>query len=698
MGKYKKGIGIYYKAEIDSIKKNPDCLHPVYEAITNSLESFDNSKDDSRYIKLSFYRDGQLLDGVKKLSSIVVEDNGVGLDEKNFERLCTLRQNTKGKNNKGTGRIQFLHHFSKTLIESVYEENSTLFERKVTLSKSDVFLSNNAFLYFEEPQRIQNGHRHTTVKFIESLDDKDEEYLNNLDIKTLKDAIIKHYISFFCSQKEFLPRMSLHFFIDGKEECSETIEAGDIPEIDSSLEFDVACKTVENKQIKIVTGKTENFGIQTFKIEESVQDQNQFFLVSKGEISANKIKASISPKESYDGYRYLFLITGDYLDNHDTDARGEVCIKSEADLKKCARENELFCESVITLDDLMCCAEREINNHYSVFKVQREEKNNRIKELEKTFLLDSGIVDAVLPDVLSGDSDEKILERIYKVESERDAEKDAYLMKQKGKIQELNPLDKDYSKNLQEIANDMLKNTPLLNRVNLSKYVARRKIVLDVFQMVLSNELKCVQDGKRIDENVLHNLLFRQQSTNSQESDLWLINEDFIYFSGTSEIKLDSVQVNGEPLFKENLSLEELAYKEKCREDAGKKRPDILLFPEEGKCLIIELKAPDVNVSEYLNQANSYASLINNLSNEKYKFHSFYAYLIGENVDADDVRDKDGDFFYASHLGYVVRPAKKIAGRFNRQDGWLYMEVLKYSTLLERAMLRNKIFIEKLSK
>jgi hypothetical protein len=226
----------------------------------------------------------------------------------------------------------------------------------------------------------------------------------------------------------------------------------------------------------------------------------------------------------------------------------------------------------------------------------------------------------------------------------------------------LNPLDKDYSKNLQEIANDMLKNTPLLDRVNLSKYVARRKIVLDVFQMVLNNELKCVQNGKRIDENVLHNLLFRQQSINPQDSDLWLINEDFIYFSGTSEIKLDSVQVNGEPLFKERLSSEELAYKEKCKEDAGKKRPDILLFPEEGKCLIIELKAPDVNVSEYLNQANSYASLINNLSNEKYKFHSFYAYLIGENVDADDVRDKDGDFFYASHLGYVIRPAKKIAG------------------------------------
>ena len=84
MGEYKKCVGIYYKAEIDSIKKNPDCLHPVYEAVTNSLESFDNLKDDSRYIKLSFYRDGQLLDGVKKLNSIVVEDNGVGLDEKKF--------------------------------------------------------------------------------------------------------------------------------------------------------------------------------------------------------------------------------------------------------------------------------------------------------------------------------------------------------------------------------------------------------------------------------------------------------------------------------------------------------------------------------------------------------------------------------------------------------------------------------------
>ena len=33
---------------------------------------------------------------------------------------------------------------------------------------------------------------------------------------------------------------------------------------------------------------------------------------------------------------------------------------------------------------------------------------------------------------------------------------------------------------------------------------------------------------------------------------------------------------------------------------------------------------------------------------------------------------------------------------FRREDGSLYTEIIKYSTLLERAKLRNKIFIDKL--
>lgn len=88
--------------------------------------------------------------------------------------------------------------------------------------------------------------------------------------------------------------------------------------------------------------------------------------------------------------------------------------------------------------------------------------------------------------------------------------------------------------------------------------------------------------------------------------------------------------------------------------------------------------------------------MIRNLSKDEFKFDTFYGYLIGEKLEADDVRDFDSDFKHSSHFDYVFRPAKPIVGKFGRSDGSLYMEVIKYSTLLKRAQNRNSIFLNKI--
>jgi hypothetical protein len=62
-----------------------------------------------------------------------------------------------------------------------------------------------------------------------------------------------------------------------------------------------------------------------------------------------------------------------------------------------------------------------------------------------------------------------------------------------------------------------------------------------------------------------------------------------------------------------------------------------------------------------------------------------------------DVRAHDGDYIEAYNFDYLFRPFKKIPGFFQPGDASLYTEVIKYSTLLERASNRNEIFIKKLS-
>ena len=73
----------------------------------------------------------------------------------------------------------------------------------------------------------------------------------------------------------------------------------------------------------------------------------------------------------------------------------------------------------------------------------------------------------------------------------------------------------------------------------------------------------------------------------------------------------------------------------------------------------------------------------------------FYGYLIGENIEKRDVRAADGDFKTSPNLDYLFRPMKNIPDDSGtNQDGSLYMEVLQFSILKERAEQRNKAFID----
>jgi hypothetical protein len=47
-------------------------------------------------------------------------------------------------------------------------------------------------------------------------------------------------------------------------------------------------------------------------------------------------------------------------------------------------------------------------------------------------------------------------------------------------------------------------------------------------------------------------------------------------------------------------------------------------------------------------------------------------------------------------LKFIFRPSYDIPGKFGRKKGDLYTEIIKYSDILKRAQLRNRILMEKL--
>ena len=703
--KYFKAKGIDYKGQLQKIQKSNNKLQPLYEALTNSIEAIKLLEDNNKkeiFIKL-FLVPKLFSDETNdfELSKLIIKDYGVGFNDKEFERFTKLHDNSKGYNNQGSGRIQYMHFFENTKFESIYfdEKSSTkYYQRNFWLSKSDTFIGNDAIICYEEPFEVNVNQSETTITFQNFLDEEDSKYYNCLTPWILKENFKEHYLYYFCENRDNIPNINIQSFLNNKELELEIINQNDIPQEDKTELIKIKYKRLSDKNKIIQTDEEEFFYIKSFKLDKNMLTTNDLKLTSKHEIVRGKFDKKfeltiLKPEDIIENNRYLFLVSSEYIDKRDTDIRGELNLYTDEEYKN---DSSLFKEKqFISINDI----QQEVNTYiltmYPEILENKKKHEIDVEKLKNMFLLDEEVLKKIKINVQ--DTDEKILKKVYEYDAKIKAEKDAKIKAEIESLKELNPADSDYENTLNEKVTNLVKQIPMQNRTALSHYVARRKLVLDLFSQTLERELEVQKASKRnIDEKLLHNIIFQQSSNNPEESDLWMVNEEFIYFDGTSEEHLGKIELNGESIFKENLNEEEEEYRLKQQGDANLKRPDILLFPNEGKCIIIEFKSPEVNVTDHLNQINKYASLINNLSKDKFKFNSYYGYLIGENIDIDDIRDNDSDFLNAPHFEFIYRPFKRIVGKFGKQDSSLYTEVIKYSTLLKRAKKRNEIFIKKL--
>lgn len=710
--KYEEARGIMYLGELRTIKKKADSqLQFLYEAFMNSweaiVEKYTSNHINKGKISIKLFLKGNLLsdrNNVYDFEKFEIEDNGIGLNEKNYSRLLTLRDDSKKMSNKGTGRIQYIHFFDVTKIKSTYKsKDSSYKEIEVTLSKKEAFLKKNAIIRLDKEVDSVLSDSGCRVTFINPLDKKDLSYFSSLSAEAIKTDFIKHFLSLFCENRAMLPQINVIVYHDEEEFKKLQVLEGDISKPDKEESLEIAYSKLDERNKIVKSEKTETFQLKAFKLSSPELKNNGIYLVSKGSTGKTIDIDTLKKDDEINGKRYMFLLSGQYLDDRDQDDRGNIRLIESKEFRS-QNEGNLFAEEEILFESVKEEANERINSLYNELESKNQEKNKNIDELREMFLLNSKTVESIRKKIRNTDSDEKILKVIYEADSEIEAEKDNQIKEQLEALKKITP-DKteNYQKELQKMVDEFVKLIPLQNRTTLSRYVARRKLVLDLFGQILNKELEEVRSNKkgRIDEKLLHNLIFQQSSESEcpEDSDLWLINEEYIYFKGFSESKLDDVKIGDDYLFKRESDMEEeeKEYKYKNNKDAGERRPDVLLFPKEGKCIIIEFKAPDVDVSNHLNQINRYARLINNLSSNKIIINTYYGYLIGESIDIDEVQDADSDFISSANFNYIYRPYKKITGKFGRENGALYTEIIKYSTLLERAQLRNQIFIDKLT-
>ena len=699
--KFIKYTDLKWSGILKSIKKSSNRFQPLFEAFTNSLEAIKlrqkETSNFSPYINVVLNFNTSLIHGeYLDLSEIRIEDNGIGFDAKNYARLTTFKDDTKGFNNRGSGRIQMVHSFKYVVFDSVYYEGEKLMARKFFLSKSTPFLSNNTIIYEENTPYPIEGEVKTVVTLHEPLDKKDAKALANIGVDDVKHLLLERYLLALCSIRKQFPSINIIYSIGNIEKERVTIKSEDIPEpTRTDIYISVPKCQISNDMKRIEALKNESVTIQIlpYKIGADSLSESSIRITSKGEISeTTKVKLTcINPSAVLDSSRYLFLLKSEYFDLLDGDERGNIEIVDRTEFKKRAK-SQGYIEEQIVLNDIQDAVNSKAKEIYQEILEQNQLFKEKIEQLKRDYLLS----EEALKDLSLSDSIDEVFKKAYTYDAKVMAKESAAFENSKQYLHQLDPASDDYDSRLTSLTEKFVSSLPIQNRVTLSKYVARRKMVIELMDMILKRTLNCQQEAKRNnDEKLLHNLIFRQHSNNPLSSDLWLINEDYMYFEGSSEKNLFDIKLRGVKVFREEFNEEEQRYLKSLGKDRTKLRTDVLLFPAEGKCVIIEFKNPNVNVADCIQQVAKYAYFLRNYTKPEFKFLTFYGYLIGESIEKRDVRAADADFVTSPNLDYLFRPSKKIVDESSdNQDGTLYMEVIQFSVLKQRAELRNKIFAD----
>ncbi len=690
---------IYYPELLKKIKKHTSYMQPIYEAISNAFEATVGA-DDSIVIRLNFSK--SLISDVYEFVSFEIQDSGVGFNDANFYRFKNLYDNTKGYNNFGTGRLQFLHFFRYTIIDSYYQENDNFYHRKLFLSK--YFFDANGGVIWEDSEKVDEApFLGTNIIFTQPLESDDKDKYGQLSTEDVKLSVLTRYLSRLCVNRNNLQEIRFERYIndvlDVESKCE--IFPSDIPEplYSDKVTIHYSHLSVDNNTI-VEDSKTEDFEISSFELSPSVIHSNQVKILSKGEaydvpnLDFSLVKES--PKFQNDNY-VLFLVSSDYFTKADSDLRGSLRLYTRKDLFNSA--NRLFGEkNVVLCEHIQAEVITSVTQRFPKIKDIQEQQQNDIEELAEMFSLDRRVLSEI--GVQAGETDQSILKRVYQYNAERTASNDANIRNILKKLSALDPSQKTFESKFNKQVKELTELVSPLMRKELTQYVSRRKLVLELMQRILDKSLSCFEnstDKHKDIESYLHNLIFPKRSTDPLESNLWMINDDFIHYKGFSEHRLIDIQINGERFFRDDLTEEEIENLNSFGQKRLEKRPDILLFPTEHKCVIIELKTPDKDVSSYISQVIKYASLIRQYCKDKFEIVSFYGYLIGDNFSFDDIINANPYFEKAYTLDYVYNPNQPINGGDARSKGHMYIEVIEYSTLLRRAQMRNKIFIDKIS-
>lgn len=657
-------------------------LMPLFELISNSIHSIEERKmaglmggaEDGR-IMVRIIRNGdpsfqeQLPTNDKyPINSIIVEDNGIGMNDENFKSFIEADTDHKlSIGGKGLGRFVCLKAFKWLSVKSVYKSEDGFKQRLVNLKNTRVGFEG----IIDEPSDA------TAVKTICTLHDFIEQYQKYAP-KTLAEiaaSIITHFQLYFIRKEA--PTIII------MNQNGESIELNDYYKTRFNSKVIAEDFKIGEDTFTVYLSKTNSANSHRLHYcahNRSVKDE------WLGKLIIELGKTAV--KEADNSYYYAAFVVSNAFDEYvsnertgfnfpddDDDDDAEEITLSKIRKKSVATIESMIKEYIDQARNQKIESYRQIvNTEMPQYRVVLNHKEDKVKRLSANL------------------SKQDLDYELYKIEAEWKAEIKGLGIEIIEKKKDVTSLDE-----YKELYEEYLTSMNEVGQSELARYIVHRKSIIDLLDILTSKD---GLEDKYANEDLVHCVFFPIRTTSdvvpSDKQNLWLLDERLSYHSYLASDKMfssmDGIEVT----------------------DNDESRPDLLILnnafafsedkdaPYQSIC-IVEFKKPERDnyqdnddKKNPLDQVEQYVEdlLGGKIKNRKGRTITitdktpFYIYIVCDLTPSlvkilerrEFMKTPDG-------LGYYIFKNKRYNG---------FIEVLSYDKVKADARKRNQIMFDKL--
>ncbi len=654
-----------------------DVLFPLFEAVVNSIhaideriESDENFTIDDASIKVFFVRSAQqTTDGSQSpITGFVVEDNGIGMNEANYESFQFLDSTYKAsKGCKGVGRLLWLKAFSSVKISSVFKNDNNQQSRSFIFSNRGI--SEHSLVDVDDNSAIGTKVELCLVK---------KDYYDSMPKKTdtIAKKLVEHCLWYFVREGG-APRISI---IDGEDS--------------SNLDYVKDEFLQDNSTSDTVRVKNVDFDITHIRIKKNAELSNNICYGAASRLVLKEPLKNYVPsvggvlKDGDLEFYYTCLVTSQYLNDNVSTERLQFNIEENP--------GTINYPDVIYMSEIRGSILPKIKEYLEPYLVvKRQQAKERIDDFvanqspryrSVVYRMTDEEKD-IDPEISDKALELKLHDKLYQLEKETISE--GYELMSHPDVDDLDDYKHRLDKYMQSAAE--------LKQSDLASYVSHRRVVIDLFEKAL----KLQDDDKYSKESVIHRLVMPMIKTSDEvsidDANLWLLDERLAFHNFMASDKSlksmpttesqsgkepdlalwrffdGSILVNEKGISSSLPTITIVEFKRPMRNDFKEDTPDsnpikqVLRYIDlirEGKA-----KTDDGRPITAMTNAPAFCYIIADLTQ-----------TLKEICDSEDLHES------SDRLGYYRYHSKKNA----------YIEVLSFDAIVQRSKERNRAFFDKL--